>query len=282
MKRILIALLIGTMLTIPVMADFDYSLLDGLSIEELKEVQDYVSEKIEEAETQNVVQTDYSEVVFQDVDGGSFLNGADYENYKILRDAIANSNIVGVTKALESYLQNHQDQADEIKEIMDALSTYGSYSGVISEYDSFSGNTTVYYDGYTKIDETHLFFLSFESSDIMTFGFIADDWLFASNAALRIMSIDDPFEKVNAWKTDWSRDVLDGGKVIEQTKYRLYDSDIEYLSNDLDGDVIIRFSGKNGEYDYLLTPEDKKAIANFIQYIKLRRAITDIFIKYKN
>lgn len=278
MKKILAGLLIGAMIVVPAYADFDYSVLDELDVAELNEVQDYVSKRIEILSTENEteLQEDADEIIFNEVTGDCFLE----DNRSIVQDALMNCNTVGIKKALQEYLDNRPQFTDEITEVIDAIDNYGDYSGIIKIYDTFSNETYAYYEGYTDIDENHYFFIEAYPSESITFGFIADDWLFANGATLRIMSVEDAYDNVKTWKDTWKTDILDGGKVIEKAEHRLYDSEIDYLLNDMSGDVIIRFSGKRGNIDYALNDMDKKALSNCAKYIKLRESVYDIYWKY--
>ena len=218
------------------------------------------------------VQTD---IIFEDV----FPFFSSDQNYHTITSNIGDFKIEELKTAIGNYATTHQDDAVILNEILYALNEYGDFDNLVLEVDSFDGEKTIFYDGYTGIDSEHYVYPYSSGSDYkLRLGFVKDGWLFAEDMMLKRYS-----DSVNdgIWFSgdsfEFERETLGNGLIMEYKEERLYDSDVDYLASDMSEEMIVRFEAENGEkIDYTLTDTDKSALQNVAKFVKLKNMISDI------
>lgn len=247
--------------------------LDMMSKEELMTLSDEISDKISEIDSQirieetQIAESDLIKFIYSD----SFSDLR--ENLYNVKQAMIKLEIPVLIKSLEEYQNNYHDPV--VDDLLSVLKEYGSIDGLVYAEDYFDGSQTVSYEGYNAIDENHSIYPYYNLGFHVDMGFIADDWLFADKAELKILDIES--EDYFRAFSDSKRDVLDGGKIMEVVAHKPFDSEVDYLLNDMSGRTVIRFSGKNGDLDYELTENDKKALSSVAKFAKMEILVNDIF-----
>ncbi len=276
MKKLIVALLCTVMFSVHVYADFDYSILNDLSKEELIEVQAKISDMIDSFDSEQDPVADQTALIeFEDRE--QFFSSR--TNRKAVQEAIDNCETKKLVSSLLKYNETHNE--DAIDEVIDVLNMYGDYKNIVSDTDYFTGNTTNFYDGYKEIDETHYFRIYYFGGEFIEFGRMGDKRYYTSSAELKIIGQDSNWHGIKIWDKyhDFSHLKTEDGKYIEKANEHLSSPDIDYLLNDMSGQVVIRFYGQDGTFDYECTEEDKEALQNMAKYFKTKDSVGSIMIR---
>lgn len=274
MKKLIAMLLCATLLTVPVYADFDYSSLDGLSKDDLLEIQNEITNRINIIDAKGDTNIDQHNLIeFEDKE----LLLKSRLNRKAISDALEECRTEELKSSLLEYNKAHEDS--DADEILNILNSYGDYNGIESEVDYFNNNETIYYKGYREIDESHYFRIYYFGGDFIEFGIARNKRMFTTSAELRIIGQGNSWDGIRILeKYGFNDQKTESGIYIEKAHEHLHDSDLDYLLNDMSGQVVIRFTGKNETFDYELNDEDKKALQNMAKYLKTKNLIRGIML----
>lgn len=217
-----------------------------------------------------------TDIVFEDV--SPFFDSK--QNYNVILDNINDGRIEELKAAIGNYEIAHQDDKVLLEAILSCLNEYGDFENLVCETDSFSGETNVYYDGYTGIDTEHYLYPHFtQGKYFLRLGFVKDDWLFADKIILKRAS--ESMEGAlhfDGASYEFERDILDGGMIMEYKEESLYYTRIDKFLEDMDEEIAIRFEAENDKkLDYWLTENDKKALQNVAKYSKLVLSLSEIY-----
>ena len=208
-------------------------------------------------------------------DDDFFVKGIDKDEFNKINGLADYEKLLNIAN---KYIEdNDPKEHDSVYDVLEVLEPIQNKLGDVKVVkDEFDGSAAIYYKDLVDVgmnDYIVPFINTNERYMDILVGFEKDGWLFADKYTFDIDG-----ELHTDSNPDFKRDTL-GGSKIRETYISPYKEEV--VKSIINGkDVKLRFEGKNGKLDYVLSDRDKKAIETISLFNEVHHDLSDLIFRF--